>query len=217
MADLGDLYGALQTAVAAGGNHKVFFYAAGKNGAGLRHGFIAVVDALTCQLNFEQMDNEHALLEISQLTLIKVQALPMIGDNPATGRNPLLDIALVSAWLDPQTAPPPAALNTAISAIQHEPAPEALVIPLAPEDVAETHATTHAGPVGSARLKDDATLLLQTYYGNAAGLKVAAIATLYSPTAKPIEFLNACRQLAAILVGEPKAADVFRKLYDSLL
>lgn len=104
MADLKELQETLRLAVAEGGQHKVFFYAAKDKGAGLRHGFIAVVDGKSCQLNFEHLDNERALTEIVRLKLIKVQNLPMIDQDPVVGTNPLLNASFVLKRLDPNQA-----------------------------------------------------------------------------------------------------------------
>lgn len=209
MADLGELHRALESAVAGGGGHKVFFYAAGKNGAVLRHGFIAIVDAQGCQLNFEQMDNDRALAEVPQLNFIKIQSLPMIGQNPATGSNPILDTAHVLNMLDPamQSASP--------VATRQAPAPQN--VPYFPSaQTAAAIATPGSPKLSHARLKDDATTLLQTYYGNSALQKVADIQARFSPVTQPAEFLSACRQLAAVLVGMPKATEVFRALFEKL-
>ncbi len=204
MVDLGELCGALKSAMTDGGGHKVFFYAAGKNGAGLRHGFIAIVDAQTCQLNFEQLDNDHALIEIPQLNFIKVQALPMIGQNPATGSNPMLDTQHVLNMLDP-------AMHAASST-----APQNRTSPAALPQTAPVHETPATRKLPYTRLKEDATALLQTYYGNSAPQKIADVEVRFSPVTQPAEFLDACRQLTAVLVGAPKANDVFRALFEKL-
>lgn len=211
MVDLGEFCGALKSAMAAGGGHKVFFYAAGKNGAGLRHGFIAIVDAHSCQLNFEQMDNDRALIEIPQLNFIKVQALPMIGLNPATGSNPMLDTTHVLNLLDPE-------LHSAVAQAtpaqpKPSPPPPAMAQQTAPTPA---YAAPGAPKLSSARLKEDATALLQTYYGNSAAQKIADVEARFSPVTQPAEFLNACRQLTAVLVGTAKANEVFRALFEKL-
>jgi hypothetical protein len=210
--DLGELYGALTSAIAEGGGHKVFFYAAGKNGAGLRHGFIAIVDPQTCQLNFEQFDNDRALIEIPQLNFIKVQALPMIGQNPATGSNPMLETQHVLSLLDPKTQP------ASTGAAQASPAPQdaaARGAP-APSRIEAVHAPAGTPKLSHARLKEEATLLLQTYFGNSAPQKIADVEVRFSPVTQPAEFLDACRQLTAVLVGMPKAKEVFRALFEKL-
>ena len=66
------------------------------------------------------------------------------------------------------------------------------------------------------RLKEDATALLQTYYGNSAPQKIADVEVRFSPVTQPAEFLDACRQLTAVLVGTPKANDVFKALFEKL-
>lgn len=214
MADLGELHDALRTAVADGAGYKVFFYAAGKNGAGLRHGFIAVVDANTCQVNFEQLDSERALSEIAGLQFIKVQALRMLDQNPATGSNPLQNTRHVLSQLDPALQagrePSPAAVGqiaTGRSLPESENAQ-------APAPVAEARQSDR--DLAHARLKAQATALLQTYYGNSAAQKVADIAARHPPLTEPVQFLDACRQLAALLVGALKANEVFKDLYDTL-
>ncbi len=211
MVDLGEFCGALKSAMAAGGGHKVFFYAAGKNGAGLRHGFIAIVDAHSCQLNFEQLDNDRALIEIPQLNFIKVQALPMIGLNPATGSNPMLDTTHVLNLLDPELH------SASVAAAQAPPAqPKPSPPPPAMAQTAPAYAASGAPKLSHARLKEDATALLQTYYGNSAAQKIADVEVRFSPVTQPAEFLDACRQLTAVLVGTAKANEVFRALFEKL-
>jgi hypothetical protein len=208
--DLGDLCGALKSAIAEGGGHKVFFYAAGKNGAGLRHGFIAIVDAQTCQLNFEQLDNDRALIEIPQLNFIKVQALPMIGQNPATGSNPILDTQHVLDMFDPRMQSAPTAAPQASPAPLDRSAPTALPQTVPVRETPVTYKLPYT------RVKEDATALLQTYYGNSAPQKIADVEVRFSPVTQPAEFLDACRQLTAVLVGAPKANEVFRALFEKL-
>lgn len=210
MADLGELHRALESAIAGGGGHKVFFYAAGKNGAVLRHGFIAVVDPQNCQLNFEQMDNDRALVEIPQLNFIKIQSLPMIGQNPATGSNAMLDTQHVLTVLDPAMHSAPTATTRSV------PAPQASAAAFASAQTAVAIATTGSPKLSHARLKEDATALLQNYYGNSAQQKVADIQNRFSPVTQPAEFLGACRQLAAVLVGMPKATEVFQGLFEKI-
>lgn len=211
MADLGELHDALRLAVADGAGHKVFFYAAGKNGAGLRHGFIAVVDADTCQINFEQLDSERALSEIAGLQFIKVQALRMLDQNPATGSNPLQNSHHVLSRLDPallssREPSPPASPTTTGSSL-----PESDIARAYPAEALQSERD-----LAHARLKEQATALLQTYYGNSAAQKVADIAARHPPLTEPVQFLDACRQLAALLVGALKANEVFKDLYETL-
>jgi hypothetical protein len=212
--DLGEFCGAMKSAMAAGGGHKVFFYAAGKNGAGLRHGFIAIVDAHTCQLNFEHMDNDRALIEIPQLNFIKVQALPMIELNPATGSNPLLDTTHVLNLLDPERHSA-SAVAAAAQAPPVQPSPSSPPPP-AMAQTAPPHAAPGTPKLPYARLKEDATALLQTYYGNSAAQKIADVEVRFSPVTQPAEFLGACQQLTAVLVGTAKASEVFRPLFEKL-
>lgn len=211
MADLSELHRVLRSAVEQGGGHKIFFYAAGKNGAGLRHGFIAVVDADTCQMNFEHLGNEHALSEIITLKFIKIQDLPMLEQNPATGTNPLQDTAHVLSMLDPamrsrSTAP---AANAEGSGSTRETG-------AAHAHDATTNISTPRSGLAHLQLKADAIALLQAYYGNSAAQKVAEIEAKFSPLTEPAQFLDGCRQSAALLVGALKAKEVFKELYDTL-
>lgn len=214
MADLRELHSALHAAIADGGGHKVFFYAAGKNGAGLRHGYIAVVDPHSCQVNFEQLDNDLALFEIPRLNFIKVQGLAMIGQNPAIGANPMLDTGHVLNLLDPelQSASP----GTPSSAAGAQ-AGAGKTVTRDASQAAVANQRPVAGPrLAYARLQEDATAVLLTYYGNSAEQKVADVAARFPPSTQPVEFLNACRQLTAVLVGIPKANEVLKPLYEKL-
>lgn len=212
MADLKELQETLRSAIADGGQHKVFFYAAKDKGAGLRHGFIAVVDGKSCQINFEQLDNERALNEIARLKFIKVQNLPMIDQNPAVGSNPLLNAAFVLKRFDPDQAPTGAAAGPVdagsvnVGSGGGNPLADAIAALAPPSSVLLAHM----------RLKEEATALLETYYGHSAPQKVAEAEAKFPPATQPVEFLNACRQSAALLVGMPKATEVFKGLYDGL-
>ncbi|MCC7249050.1 MAG: hypothetical protein IT473_10550 [Lysobacter sp.] len=216
MADLKELQETLRSAIADGGQHKVFFYAAKDKGAGLRHGFIAVIDGKSCQINFEQLDNERALNEIARLKFIKVQNLPMLDQNPAVGSNPLLNAAFVLKRIDPDQ--PPAgdagsvdsgsadAGSAYAGSGRGNPVADAIAALAPPANVMLSHM----------RLKEAATALLETYYGHSAPQKVAEAEAKFPPETRPVEFLNACRQSAAVLVGMPKATEVFKGLYDTL-
>lgn len=214
MADLRELHEALRSAIADGGQHKVFFYAAKDKGAGLRHGFIAVVGGKSCQLNFEHLDNERALVEIARLKFIKVQNLPMIDQDPAVGSNPLLNAAFVLKRLDPDQVPvealaPPAydaGASTGTGVPIGNPVALAIAAFSPPANVSLSHV----------RLKEEATAVLETYYGHSAPQKVAEAEAKFPPATHPVEFLNACRQSAAVLIGMPKATEVFKGLYDRL-
>lgn len=216
MADLKELQEALRSAVADGGQHKVFFYAAKDKGAGLRHGFIAVVDGKSCQINFEQLDNERALNEIVRLKFIKVQNLPMLDQNPAVGNNPLLNATFVLKRFDPDQSPAADTGSADVRAADAgsvdaggsygNPLADAIAALAPPANVMLSHM----------RLKEEAIALLETYYGHSAPQKVAEAEAKFPPSTRPVEFLNACRQSAAVLVGMPKANEVFKGLYDTL-
>ncbi|GEM_PF-889340 len=216
MADLKELQETLRSAVAEGGQHKVFFYAAKDKGAGLRHGFIAVVDGTSCQINFEQLDNERALNEIVRLKFIKVQNLPMLDQNPAVGSNSLLNAAFVLNRFDLDRPPVGNAGSADTSSadtgsvgargLHGNPIADAIAALSPPANVSLSHM----------RLKEEAIALLETYYGHSAPQKVAEAEAKFPPSTRPIEFLNACRQSAAVLVGMPKATEVFKGLYDTL-
>jgi hypothetical protein len=209
VADLSELHHALRSTVEDGGGYKLFFYAAGKNGAALRHGFIAVVNADMCQISFEHLENERALSEIPSLPFIKIQALPMLGQNPATGSNPLLATADVLNMLDPalQTRPGPAASvpNAAFSDSSASAAHDA------------TATVSGAGrKLTRAQLKAEVIVVLEAYYGNSAAAKVAEIEARFPPLTDPVQFLDGCRQLAAMIVGALKANEVFKDLHAKL-
>lgn len=220
MATLADLHRALSKAIAEGGGTRVYFYVSSdRNDARLRHGHVNVIDSLTCQLQFEGLDQERALGEIPRLDFIKVDTLAAGGTSLFDSGRATLDTRHVLNLLDPAllararataaqpatpvAAPSPAAVITSVPTDVPPPV-------LAPED------RLKAVRLINVQLKDMAAKEMEPFFGTSTLAKIEDIARRYPPFDQPERFLRACEQEIAMFVGTDKAAQVFTPLYRKL-
>ncbi|MCX7041566.1 MAG: hypothetical protein NT117_02535 [Gammaproteobacteria bacterium] len=189
MADLQDLHMALQLLAAAGKTAKVSFYHVGDDGK-LHSGSIAVEQGQVCHVNFQQMPALEALAAITRLKFAKVSSLPAVTVEISSQPLPM---TRVLELLDPR----------------HLPAPVVVAAPVAPAKPAHVF-YSHLS------MQSDAQAVLEPLFGVAAEKKIEEFARLSPPMQHPQEFLERCRQHAAMMVGPKKADELFKPIYDKL-
>lgn len=202
MADLQDLHTALQLVAAAGKTAKVSFYFVAEDGK-LQSGSIAVEQGQHCHVNFRGLASNLALTEIAGLRFAKVSALPAVTVDH--GPNPV-PMSVVLDQLDPRKRPvavvpalaPAASVPVQISAPVAE--------PVKPAHVFYSHLSMQA----------DALALLEPLFGVGAERKMEEFAKLSPPMQHPREFLDRCRQHAAMMLGARKAEELFQPIFDKL-
>jgi hypothetical protein len=81
-----------------------------------------------------------------------------------------------------------------------------------------THAARPAAHVFYSHLamQKDVLALLEPLFGTGAAKKVEEFARQSPPHQYAADFLGKCRQQAAMMVGEKKAAELFQPIYDRL-
>ncbi|MBN8481393.1 MAG: hypothetical protein J0L88_07390 [Xanthomonadales bacterium] len=220
-----DLHRAVTVAVAAGGGQRVYFYAAGGQAAGLRHGFISVLPGgASCVISFEKRDNDDALAEIANLDLVKVQPLLLSTSSATLDSNPELDTRHLLNLIDPALRARGVSASPRLPAPAPAPAPAtrtpAAATPLPASNGARHEESVQRRPSGihlaHVRLQKQAVEVLEQLYCKSAEAKVVDLAGKHDPITEPIPFLNDCEQLASMLVGAGRAHELFMPLRNSL-
>ena len=202
MADLHDLHLALQLLAGAGKTAKVSFYHVGEDGK-LHSGSIAVERGQVCHVNFQQLPALEALSAIAHLKFAKVGSLPAVTVEISAYPLPM---ARVLDLLDPRRLPaPPAAAAPVL-------APRAPIAAPTPAPVAKPAHVFYS----HLSLQNDALALLESLFGIGAEKKIEEFARLSPPMQHPQEFLQRCRQHAAMMVGAKKAEELFKPIHDKL-
>lgn len=199
MADLHDLHLALQLLAGAGKTAKVSFYHVGDDGK-LHSGSIAVEQGQVCHVNFQQMPAIEALAAITRLKFAKVSSLPAVTVEISSHPLPM---ARVLELLDPRKLPAPVIAAAPAAPIESVAAPASVA---KPAHVFYSHLS----------MQNDAQALLEPLFGIAAEKKIEEFARLSPPMQHPQEFLERCRQHAAMMVGPKKADELFKPIYDKL-
>ena len=202
MAELQDLHAALQLLAASGKTAKVSFYYVAGDGK-LQSGSIAVEQGQYCHVNFRGLPSEQALTEIAGLQFAKVSSLPAV--TVEHGPHPML-IAVVMDRLDPRKRPAPAPAAPVAVAPAPSPVAPPAAAPAKPAHIFYSHLSMQA----------DALALLEPLFGVGAERKMEEFAKLSPPMQQPREFLDRCRQHAAMMLGPRKAEELFQPIFDKL-
>lgn len=207
MASLADLHAALDALRHEGKSSKVFFYYLNADGV-MRSGNVVVSQGSRCLISFEgSEDARSAMAAIPALRFSKISQLPSAGAE-ALGSPNSVDIDVLLAAVHPANAPVP----------EPEPEPVPIAKPvevLAPSVTAERPAVSQEF-YSHVSMQRDATEILEGVYGIGAGKKVEEIALTTSPVNHPAEFLDRCRQQAAMMLGAKKAEALFAPLFAKL-
>ena len=172
-------------------------------------GAITVLDGRDCVIQFQDLPADLALAQISGLKFAKVTSLPTV---VTTIAGDAVSLTQVLTALNPANRPAAAPAPAPASAPEPAPTP-------APVVAAPTAAPADAKPhvfYSHLAMQKDATTLLEPFFGVGAEKKVDEIAKHTSPVHHPREFLDKCRQQAAMMVGAKKAEGLFQPLFDKL-
>lgn len=209
MANLHDLYAAVEALRQSGKSGKVGFYFVGDLDQKLHSGHLLVSQGSHCAISCLDLDGEAALRMIPGLRLSKVSTLPVleVASNQPGGMH---SIASVLAQLDPASHPE---LKAAVvePAYERVTAKTRLTAP-APPSAPAPEKTPHVF-YSHVQMQKDATELLETLYGRAAEKKVEEFAHSSPPHQYPKEFLQKCVQHAAMMLGNKKAEELFAPLF----
>jgi hypothetical protein len=222
MASLAELHAALVALAQGGKTAKLYFYFTDPGEMRQQSGFLFVDRGQSCYVSMAGLDSDTALARIPRLALSKVASLPALQVDPATAATPAYSLASVIDRLDPsrQREPEPepelATLPTAES--EPEPAPAAAeasppppAAPVAAAGPAEPHVFySHMA------LQKDVLDVLEGIYGIGVAKKLESIANTTPPHQYPAEFVAKCRQHAAVMLGDRKAAELFRAIEEKV-
>ena len=199
MADLRELHAALASLAQSGKTAKVSFYYTRADDLKMHSGSISVENGTDCYLSLEQLPAEEALEAIVGLALAKVATLPSVSISHIGDAVPM---EVVLERLDPGNRPAPA------------PAPVA-VEPMAANVEAAVAQAPHVF-YSHLSMQRDVLELLQPLFGVGAQKKIEEFAQVSPPINHPADFLDKCRQHAAMMLGPRKAEELFRPVFDKL-
>jgi hypothetical protein len=220
MALLAELHAALVALGQGGKTAKLYFYFTEPGEMRQQSGHLFVDRGKTCYVSLAGMDADTALARIPRLALSKVASLPAVQVDAATAATPAFSLSSVVERLDPARqprlapvpapAPEPAAPPVAAVA----PAPAA-VAPASPAEEAPASGGAHVFYSHMA-LQKEALAVLEGIYGIGVAKKLESIANTTPPHQYPREFVAKCRQHAAVMLGDRKAAELFRAIEEKV-
>lgn len=216
MASLAELHAALVALGQGGKTAKLYFYFTEPGELRQHSGFLFVDRGHTCYVSMDGLDANTALARLPRLAFSKVASLPAIQVDPAMAATPAFSLTSVVERLDParqpKLAPPP----------EPEPAPAPALA------AAATRSEAPAAPAARAETSDphvfyshialqkDALAVLEGIYGIGVAKKLESIANTTPPHQYPMEFMAKCRQHAAVMLGDRKAAELFRTIEEKV-
>ena len=127
MADLNDLYNALDAIKQNGKSAKLYFYFTSKNDSQMHSGFFSISQGESCAIHYQDKSTNDALGEIPQLHLTKVMSLPATQMDLSNEPSGVCSMDEVLDRLNPE--------NFVVAASEPEPAPvfEAAAVEAPPE------------------------------------------------------------------------------------
>lgn len=200
MTDLRDLHSALEALMQAAKTAKVSFYYLNGGDSKLQVGSIAVEQGEACYVSFQALPPQEALDQIARLRFAKISTLPSMHSSHAGDAIPALPMAVVLDALDPANH-----LHEAPPIVENTPAAVATEVAKQPH-VFYSHLS----------MQKDALELLEPLFGVGAHKKVEEFARTSPPHQHPVDFLNKCRQHAAMMLGARKAEELFKPVFDKL-
>jgi len=203
MADLNELYKALEAIKLNNKSAKLYFYFTSNDDSQMRSGFFSISEGESCSIHYQGKSTSDALGEIPSLRITKVMSLPATGmdlSNEASGTCSL-DEALDR--LNPE--------NFVVATPEPEPITEAPSVVAEPPVAVKPHVFySHVA------MQQDVIQLLETLYGSSAAKKVEDIALNSPPHQFPVDFLDKCKAHASMMLGPKKADELFKPIYDRL-
>lgn len=203
MADLNELYKALETIKQNSKSAKLYFYFTSKDDNQMHSGFFSISEGQTCSISYQGKSSNEALLEIPQLHITKVMSLPSTAMDLSNEVSGSCSMDEVLDRLNPE--------NFAVAVAEPEP------VQAMHEPEAE-HATPGKPHVfySHVAMQQDVTQLLETLYGSSAAKKVEEVALNSPPHQFPVDFLDKCKAHASMMLGPKKADELFKPIYDKL-
>lgn len=206
MADLRELHAALASLEASGKTAKVSFYYTRADDLKMHSGSISVDSGARCRISHLDLPADEALEAIAALNLAKVATLPAVsvGDSGDSGDS--VPIGVVLDRLDPDKRLPPAPASVTAAPAE------------ATSDIDVTVAAARAPHVFYSHLsmQRDVLDLLQPLFGVGAQKKIEEFAQVSPPINHPADFLDKCRQHAAMMLGPRKAEELFKPIFEKL-
>lgn len=186
MNPLQDLIATLDAMRAQARAGKVYFYSAPGVGS-LRHGQILLYGDGRCRVELGGQDGDAALLELEQLQLGRIVALPGSAPEPPSLLTTTVPIAVVIDRLRRRAQDEVHAPRTATPAA----------------------ATTHPAPAIDGRgLRNEVARMLEDYFGAAATRRVEELVAAHAPERDPQAFLLGTERLLATMIGAGKATEM---------
>jgi hypothetical protein len=216
MASLAELHAALVALAQGGKTAKLYFYYTEPGEMRQQSGFLFVDRGQSCYVSLAGLDSDAALARIPRLALSKVASLPSLQVDPAIAATPALALASVIDWLDPSRQPEPVPIAQPEPAPRSEPVAAEASLPPPSEPVAPTEAAEAHVFYSHVALQKDVLVVLEGIYGIGVAKKLESIANTTPPHQYPAEFVAKCRQHAAVMLGDRKAAELFRAIEEKV-
>lgn len=218
MASLAELHAALVALAQGGKTAKLYFYFTEPGEMRQQSGFLFVDRGQACYVSLAGLDSEAALDRIPRLALSKVASLPAMQVDPAIAATPAFALASVIDRLDPsrQPEPEPAPLPKPEPASTPPVPAVADVLPPPSEPDAPVQAAEPHVFYSHVALQKDVLVVLEGIYGIGVAKKLESIANTTPPHQYPAEFVAKCRQHAAVMLGDRKAAELFRAIEEKV-
>ncbi len=202
MADLNELYKALEAIKQNSKSAKLFFYFTSNDDSQMHSGFFSISEGHSCSISYQGKSTSDALGEIPSLRITKVMSLPATQMNLSSDPSGVCSLDEALDRLNPE--------NFVVATPEPEPVAEA---PSAMEHVAAAKAHVFYSHVA---MQQDVTQILETLYGSSAAKKVEDIALTSPPHQFPVDFLDKCKAHANMMLGPKKADELFKPIYDKL-
>lgn len=203
MADLKELYNALDAIRQNNKSAKLFFYFLSEGDSQMHSGFFSISQGQSCSISFLGKSSDAALSEIPYLRITKVMSLPATQMDISNDASVTCSMDEVLDRLNPEhfAAAPPTP-----EPVNETPAPAAEQAPAVKAHVFYSHVA----------MQQDVTQILETLYGSSAAKKVEDIALTSPPHQFPVDFLDKCKLHASMMLGPKKADELFKPIYDKL-
>lgn len=225
MASLAELHAALVALGHGGKTAKLYFYYTEPGEMRQHSGFLFVDRGHTCYVSMAGLDSDTALARIPRLAFSKVASLPAMQVDPALAATPAFSLTSVVERLDPARqprlapAPEPAAEPAPAAAAPRAESPTPVPAAASAAPTAPTAAAEASEPhvfYSHIALQKDAMAVLEGIYGIGVAKKLESIANTTPPHQYPMEFVAKCRQHAAVMLGDRKAAELFRTIEEKV-
>ncbi len=169
----------------------------------MHSGSITVENGVQCHISHLQLPADEALDAIAALSFAKIATLPAVSVGQSGDPVPL---DFVLDRLDPDKRLPPASAPASAVPAEDASAVVAAVVEARAPHVFYSHLS----------MQRDVLDLLQPLFGVGAQKKIEEFAQVSPPINYPADFLDKCRQHAAMMLGPRKAEELFKPLFEKL-